>query len=95
MPTVPFVTVTLPPALRPFAKGHKRVRLRGKTVGEVLDTLAREFPSIRTRLIGDNGDVRRFVNIYIDDVDVRTLQGRATPVRTGSDMTILSAVAGG
>ena len=80
------VTVKLPTQLRAAAGGQASAQVEGSTVGE-----ARE---LRDRLMQE-GDLRRFVNVYLDDEDVRTLEGLATPVREGGQLTILPAVAGG
>ena len=83
------VTVKLPTQLRAAAGGQATA-----TVGEALESLFAEHGELRERLMQD-GDLRRFVNVYLDDEDVRTLDGLATPVREGGQLTILPAVAGG
>jgi molybdopterin synthase sulfur carrier subunit len=88
------VTVKLPTQLRAAAGGQATARVQGSTVGEALESLFAEHGELRDRLMQD-GDLRRFVNVYLDDEDVRTLDGLATPVREGGQLTILPAVAGG
>ena len=88
------VTVKLPTQLRAAAGGQSSAQVQGSTVGEALDGLFGEFPELRDRLMQD-GDLRRFVNVYLNDEDVRTLDGLATPVPEGGQLTILPAVAGG
>lgn len=88
------VTVKLPTQLRAAAGGQATAQVRGATVGEALESLFSEHGELRDRLMQD-GDLRRFVNVYLDDEDVRTLDGLATPVREGGQLTILPAVAGG
>jgi sulfur-carrier protein len=88
------VTVKLPTQLRAAAGGQATARVQGSTVGEALESLFAEHVELRDRLMQD-GDLRRFVNVYLDDEDVRTLDGLATPVREGGQLTILPAVAGG
>ena len=88
------VTVKLPTQLRAAAGGQASARVDGSTVGEALESLFAEHGELRDRLMQD-GDLRRFVNVYLDDEDVRTLDGLATPVREGGQLTILPAVAGG
>ena len=88
------VTVKLPTQLRAAAGGQASARVDGSTVGEALESLFAEHGELRDRLMQD-GDLRRFVNVYVDDEDVRTLDGLATPVREGGQLTILPAVAGG
>jgi sulfur-carrier protein len=88
------VTVKLPTQLRGAAGGQATAQVQGATVGEALESLFSEHGELRDRLMQD-GDLRRFVNVYLDDEDVRTLDGLATPVREGGQLTILPAVAGG
>ena len=88
------VTVKLPTQLRAAAGGQATAQVQGATVGEALESLFSEHGELRDRLMQD-GDLRRFVNVYVDDEDVRTLDGLATPVREGGQLTILPAVAGG
>jgi molybdopterin converting factor small subunit len=88
------VTVKLPTQLRAAAGGQSSAQVEGATVGEALESLFAEHAELRERLMQD-GDLRRFVNVYLDDEDVRTLDGLATPVRAGGQLTILPAVAGG
>jgi molybdopterin synthase sulfur carrier subunit len=88
------VTVKLPTQLRAAAGGQATAHVQGATVGEALESLFSEHGELRDRLMQD-GDLRRFVNVYLDDEDVRTLDGLATPVREGGQLTILPAVAGG
>ena len=88
------VTVKLPTQLRAAAGGQATAQVQGATVGEALESLFAEHGELRDRLMQD-GDLRRFVNVYVDDEDVRTLDGLATPVREGGQLTILPAVAGG
>jgi molybdopterin converting factor small subunit len=88
------VTVKLPTQLRAAAGGQASAEVEGGTVGEALEALFAQHGELRERLMQD-GDLRRFVNVYLDDEDVRTLDGLATPVPDGGQLTILPAVAGG
>ncbi len=88
------VTVKLPTQLRDAAGGAAAAQVDGATVGEALEALYAEHGELRDRLMQD-GELRRFVNVYVDDEDVRTLDGLATPVPDGGQLTILPAVAGG
>jgi sulfur-carrier protein len=88
------VTVKLPTQLRAAAGGQASAQVEAATVGEALEALFAQHGELRERLM-QNGDLRRFVNVYLDDEDVRTLDGLATPVREGGKLTILPAVAGG
>jgi sulfur-carrier protein len=67
----------------------------GATVAEVLNDLERRHPGVRARLMDDRGDLRRFVNVYLNDEDIRFLEGLATPVPEAADVSIVPAIAGG
>ena len=71
------------------------VLLEGETIGEVLDGLENRFEGLRGKLRDQGGGIRRFVNVYINDSDVRLLKGITTPVTDGDEVTIIPAVAGG
>ena len=87
--------VKLPTQLRDAAGGAAEAQASGATVGEVLEALYAEHGELRERLAGDDGELRRFVNVYIGGEDIRFLDGLATPVADGDEVTILPAVAGG
>ena len=89
------VTVKLPTQLRDAAGGATAATVEGGTVGEVLEALYGEYGELRSRLAGDDGSLRRFVNVYLSGEDIRFLDGLATPVADGDEVTILPAVAGG
>jgi sulfur-carrier protein len=88
-------TVRIPTPLRNAAGGNATVEVDGDTVGEVLTNLDAAHPGIGERLRGDDGQIRRFVNVFVDDEDVRFAQGLDTPVRDGATVSIIPAVAGG
>jgi molybdopterin converting factor small subunit len=87
--------VQLPSILRPFAQGEKQVSAEGATVGEVFADLAKRFPGMGDQLVTDTGELRRFVNVYLDDEDIRYVDGLNSKVGDGSVISILPAVAGG
>lgn len=89
------VQVRVPTVLRSYTDGAKEVSAEGSTVGEVLDALDTDHPGIRGRVVDEQGQLRRFVNIYVDNDDVRFADGLATPVRAGGKVSIIPAVAGG
>lgn len=89
------VTVHLPTVLRAHAGGAKDVTADGTTVGEVLTSLAAEYPGLSGQVINGDGTLHKFVNVYVNDDDVRYTGGLATEVRTGDEVTLLPAVAGG
>ena len=88
-------TVRIPPVLRAQTGDLKAVEVDGATVGAVLQTLVERFPGLREQLLGPDGDLHRFVNVYINDQDVRYLDGLATPVAPSDTITVLPAMAGG
>ncbi len=88
-------TVRIPPVLRAAAGGSKQVEIGGTTVGEVLETLVATHPGLRDQLLTADGELNRFVNVYVDGQDIRYLEERATPVATTDTIIILPAMAGG
>jgi molybdopterin synthase sulfur carrier subunit len=88
------VTVRIPAQLRPLTDGRAEVAAGGSTVAEVLDSLERGHPGLRERVM-DGGKMRRFVNVFLADEDVRFLDGLATPVAAGQTISIVPAIAGG
>jgi molybdopterin synthase sulfur carrier subunit len=89
------VTVKIPTQLRASTGGAAETSVDGGTVGEVLDALYGRFDGLRDRLAGDDGELRRFVNVYVGGEDIRFLDGLGTAVPAGGEITILPAVAGG
>jgi len=88
-------TVRIPTPLRPLTKGRDEVTVSGKNVREVLENLEKECPGIRARICDENGELRRFVNVYLDDEDVRHLNGLETEIQNGAVLSIVPAIAGG
>jgi sulfur-carrier protein len=88
-------TVRIPPVLRPKTGGQSEVEAAGDNVGEVLRTLIADHPDTKEQLFGDDGDLNRYVNIYLNDEDVRVLDGLDTAVKDGDTVVILPAMAGG
>lgn len=89
------VTVRVPTTLRTLTGGASEVAVDGATVGEVLAALEGQHPGFAERLLDDAGGLRRFVNVFVADDDVRFLQALATPVPDGETVSIIPAVAGG
>jgi molybdopterin converting factor small subunit len=87
--------VRIPPVLRAAAGGEKQVDLEGATVGEVVDALVKRFPSLGSQLLTPEGELNRFVNVYLDGQDVRYLQALETPVGATDTIIVLPAMAGG
>ncbi len=89
------VEVRIPTLLRSAAGGNARVSAHGATVGEVLDALVKQYPALAPQVLSDNGSLHRFVNVYVNDDDVRYLERLDTKVAPSDVVSILPAVAGG
>ena len=89
------VTVRIPTPLQRVTNGLGEVQCEGRTVSELLTHLERQHPGIKERICDEQGKVRRFVNIFVNEEDVRFLQGDQTPVKDGDDVSIIPAIAGG
>ena len=88
-------TVRIPTQLRPLAAGAAEIDVEGSTVGEVLEALEAAHPGFQARLFDDAGGLRRFVNVFVADEDVRFADGLDTKVEAGQTVSIIPAVAGG
>jgi molybdopterin synthase sulfur carrier subunit len=88
-------TIKVPPVLRASVGGEKEIEAAGGSVGEVLGSLAENHPDTRTQLFGSEGELNRYVNVYLNDEDVRVLDGLDTPVSDTDTVVILPAMAGG
>jgi molybdopterin converting factor small subunit len=88
-------TVKIPPVLRASVGGEKQVAAEGGSVGEVLKSLASAHPDTQSQLFSAEGELNRYVNVYLNDEDVRVLDGLETAVGEGDTLVILPAMAGG
>ncbi|WP_059012397.1 ubiquitin-like small modifier protein 1 [Streptomyces specialis] len=89
------IEVRIPTILRTYTAGQKAVQGNGDTVADLFADLDARHPGIKDRLVEESGDLRRFVNVYLNDEDVRFLEGISTKLSDGDSVTILPAVAGG
>lgn len=89
------LTVRIPTTLRSLTAGESKIETSGATVKEALDNLEAAYPGFAERLLEEDGSLRRFVNIFLADDDIRFLQGLDTPIAPGSTLSIVPAVAGG
>ena len=89
------VTVRVPTTLRTLTAGASEVEVDGATVGDALAALDQAHPGFGERLLDDDGNLRRFVNVFVADDDVRFMDGLATPIPDGETLSIIPAVAGG
>lgn len=87
--------VRIPPVLRGSVGGAKQVEADGATLGAVLDDLFTRYPGVREQVLNAEGSLSRFVNVFVNDQDVRYLQGLATPVAAADTVVLLPAMAGG
>ncbi|HEX9130728.1 MAG TPA: MoaD/ThiS family protein [Ktedonobacteraceae bacterium] len=92
---IPTVTVILPHVLRANIGNRKSVTVAGSTIREVIDALDHDFPGMRFNMCHETGELRPFVNIFLDREDIRYLRGLDTPVHAGATIHILQSVAGG
>jgi sulfur-carrier protein len=88
-------TVRIPPVLRPAVGGEKELDAPGSSVGEVLRALTSQHPQTESQIFSPEGDLNRYVNVYLNDEDVRVLDGLETPVGERDTLVILPAMAGG
>ena len=89
------VTVRIPTVLRGATGGAPTVSANGTTIGEILGQLAAEHPGVKPQLFNEDGTLHKFLNVYVNDDDVRYLGGLDAPVADGDEVTLLPAVAGG
>jgi molybdopterin synthase sulfur carrier subunit len=89
------IIVRIPTPLQKFTKNQSEVQAEGATVQEVLVHLDRSFPGIRERLCDEHGSVRKFINLYLNDEDIRFMEGEKTVLKDGDELAIIPAIAGG
>jgi molybdopterin synthase sulfur carrier subunit len=90
------ITVKIPTPLRGLTNNADTVSADGAaSIGEAIDQLEAQYPGIRERLVDDTGELRRFVNIYVNGEDIRFLDGLGTAIKSGDEVSIVPAVAGG
>ena len=89
------IKVRIPTPLRPLTKGRGEVDAQAQSIAEMIDTLNASHPGIKDRLCDDTGELRRFVNIYVNEEDIRFLKGKETSLKDGDEVSIVPAIAGG
>ena len=89
------VTVRIPTPLRKLTEGQSEITVKGDTVESVITNMEASYPGIQDRICDENGNVRRFINIYINEEDFRVLDGTNTPVKAEDKVSIVPAIAGG
>jgi molybdopterin synthase sulfur carrier subunit len=88
-------TVIIPTPLRKFTNDTELVEVQGATVGEIFNQLEARFPGLQARLCDESGELRRFINVYVNGEDIRFLDGLQTPVSETAEISIVPAIAGG
>jgi molybdopterin synthase sulfur carrier subunit len=88
-------TIRIPAPLRKLTKNQEEVTATGTSLGGILDELNKTYPGFGERILDEQGEIRRFVNIFVNDEDVRFLQEKQTPVKDSDVISILPAIAGG
>ncbi len=89
------VTVRIPTALRRLTQGQGEIQIEASSIGELIEKLEEEFPGIKERLVEPNGEIRKFVNFFVNDEDIRFLNGKNTELKDGDVVSIIPAIAGG
>ena len=87
--------VRIPTPLRKLTNNEELVEINAATIGAAIEELQSRFPGIAERLVDDKGEVRRFVNVYVNEEDIRFLKNRETPLKDGDEISIIPAIAGG
>lgn len=88
-------TIRIPTPLRKYTQGQEEVQVAGNTVQAVIEALETSYPGIRERICDDSGKVRRFVNVFVGEEDIRFLESLNTPVADSDEISIIPAIAGG
>lgn len=88
-------TIFLPTPLRRYADGQSKVQVEGATLGELLTNLDTTYPGLKDRLFDESGDIKRFIQVFVNEEDARALQGKDTPVGPRDEVSIVPAMAGG
>lgn len=88
-------TIYVPTPLRKVTNGQSKVQLNGANVADLIERAETQYPGFRERVLDNDGQVKRFINVFVNGVDIRTLQGKATPVKDGDEVSVIPAMAGG
>jgi len=89
------VEIIIPLVLRQYAENRDSVNLSGQNIGELLDNLMQKFPNMKKHLFSEDGQIRNFVNVYVNDDDIRYLENSETQLKEGDVISIIPSVAGG
>ena len=89
------MNITVPASLRQFTMGRAVVHATGATIRDLLADLERQYPGLQARLCDEQGNLRKFIALFVNGRDIRTVQGGGTPLRGGEELVIVAAIAGG
>ena len=87
--------VRIPTPLRKLTNNEELIEINAATIGDAINELQSRYPGISERLVDEKGEVRRFVNVYVNEEDIRFLKNRETPLKDGDEISIIPAIAGG
>ena len=88
-------TVRIPTPLRKLTNEQETVEVESATIGAAVEELEGKFPGIKERIVDEEGEIRRFINVYVNEEDIRFLENQDTPLKEGDDVSIIPAIAGG
>ncbi len=88
-------TIFIPSSLRRYTAGQSKAQVSGGTINEVIEDLERQYPGVKSRLCDDSGQIKRYVNVFVNDEEIRALQGSDTTVSDKDEVSIVPAMAGG
>jgi molybdopterin synthase sulfur carrier subunit len=88
-------TVFVPSSLRRYTAGQSKAQVSGGTINEIIDDLEQQYPGVKSRLCDDSGQIKRYVNVFVNDEEIRALQGADTAVSDRDEVSIVPAMAGG
>lgn len=89
------ITVRIPTPLQKLTQNQAEVKAKGANIRELIEDLEKNFPGIKERICDETGEIRRFINIYVNEEDVRFLQQDGTPLKDGDEVSMIPAIAGG
>ena len=89
------IKIKIPTPLRKVTQGAGEIEISGKSIDEIINLLDQKYPGIKDRLCDESGELRRFVNIYVNQEDIRFIKGKETPLKDGDEVSIVPAIAGG
>lgn len=89
------ISVRIPVPLQKYTGNKAEIEVAGETIGELIEHLGIQYPGIKERLVDDQGSIHRFVNFYVNEEDIRFLEGKETLLKDGDKVTVIPAIAGG